>query len=100
MKITVTENNGQANIALEGMLDSSSATQFQEAVNKQLEKEKIDIVLDFSELTYTSSQGLRTILTLIKTVMSRNGRLVFRNIKPAVKEILDMAGISQAMVIE
>jgi len=100
MKTTVTENNGQTTIALDGMLDSSSSAQFQEIVNQHLEKENIDIVIDLSELTYTSSQGIRAILTLIKTVMSRHGKLVFRNIKPAVKEVLDMAGISQAMVIE
>jgi len=100
MKTTVTENNGQTTIALDGMLDSSSASQFQEIVNEQLNKENLNLAIDMSELTYTSSQGLRTILTLIKTMMSRQGKLVFRNIKPAVKEVLDMAGISQAMVIE
>lgn len=100
MKITVTEKNAQTTIALEGMLDSSSAARFQEIVNQQLVKENINLVIDLAELMYTSSQGLRTILTLIKTVMSKNGKLVFRNIQPAVQEVLDMAGISQAMVVE
>lgn len=100
MNVKVTEQNGQTTIAVEGMLDSSSASQFQEVVNQQLEKKDLDLVVEMSELTYTSSQGIRTILTLIKAMLARNGKLVFRNIKPAVKEVLDMAGISQAMVIE
>lgn len=100
MNIKVTEQGGQTTIALVGMLESSSAPHFQEVVDQQLAKDKIDIVVDMTDLEYTSSQGLRIILTLIKTVITKNGKLVFKNIRPAVKEILDMAGISQAMVIE
>lgn len=100
MNVKVTEQNGQTTIAVEGMLDSTSASKFQEVVNQQLEKKNLDLVIEMSEMTYTSSQGIRTILTLIKTMLARNEKLVFRNIKPAVKEVLDMAGISQAMVIE
>jgi len=100
MTIKTTTQDNRTTIALEGMLDSTSAAQFQEAVEEQLAKEPIDIIMDMSGLTYTSSQGLRIILTLIKRVMSAQGKLVFRNIRPAVREVLDMAGISQAMTIE
>lgn len=100
MNVKVTEQNGLTTVTLEGMLDSTSAPKFHEIVNKLLEKEDLNLVVEMSGLTYTSSQGIRTILTLIKAMLSRNGKLVFRNIRPAVKEVLDMAGISQAMVIE
>ena len=104
MKISVTENNGQTVISVDGMLDSSSAPQFQEEVNELLDLGKtgdeLNIAVDLANMSYTSSQGIRTILTLLKTVMARQGKLVFRNIQPAVKEVFDMAGISQAMVIE
>lgn len=99
MNIKVTEQGSQTSIILNGMLDSSSAASFQEVVDQQLAKEKIDLVVDMTDLAYTSSQGLRIILTLIKTVMQKNGKLVFQNIRPAVREVLDMAGISQAMNI-
>ena len=100
MTLKTTENNGRTTTTLDGMLDSSSAPQFQDAINQLLEKDVLDIVVDLADLTYTSSQGIRTILTLIKAMMARNGKLVFRNIRPAVREVLDMAGISQAMTIE
>lgn len=100
MNITVTENNGQTSIALDGMLDSSSVSRFQEVANQQLAKDNLDIVLDLTDLAYTSSQGIRTFLTMMKTVSTRKGKLVFRNIQPDVMEVLDMSGISQAMVIE
>lgn len=100
MIINETKNASQTIITLNGMLDSTSAPQFQEIVDRLLKNETIDVVIDMTDLTYTSSQGLRIILTLIKAVIARNGKLIFRNIRPAVREVFDMAGISQAMNIE
>jgi len=100
MIINETKNASQTIITLNGMLDSTSAPQFQEIVDRLLKNETIDVVIDMTDLTYTSSQGLRIILTLIKAVIARNGKLSFRNIRPAVREVFDMAGISQAMNIE
>lgn len=100
MNTIVSESNGLTTIKLEGMLDSSAAPKFQETISQQLEKENLNIVVDLADLAYTCSQGIRTILTLMKTVSSRKGKLVFRNIQPTVMEVFDMSGISQAMVIE
>ena len=104
MKINVTQHDGQTVIALDGMLDSSSAPLFQRTINEQLDildsSTHLNLALDLSKLTYTSSQGIRTILTLMKTVMACQGKLVFRDIQPAVREVFDMSGISQAMEIE
>lgn len=100
MKISVTEKNEQTIISLDGMLDSSTASQFQEAVARQLEKSNLNLAVDLSELSYTSSQGIRTFLTLIKTVAARKGKLVFRNIQPSVREVFEMSGLLQAMTVE
>lgn len=100
MKISVTEKNEQTIISLDGMLDSSTASQFQEAVARQLEKSNLNLAVDLSELSYTSSQGIRTFLTLIKTVAARKGKLVFRNVQPSVREVFEMSGLLQAMMVE
>ena len=100
MNINVNTQDDRTVIALEGMLDSSSAPQFQEVINQQLTNDRLDLILDLGGLAYTSSQGIRAILTLMKGVMDSRGQLVFRNIQPAVREVFDMSGISQAMVID
>jgi len=100
MKIEISKKESQTIVALDGMLDSNTAPEFQETVSKLLEQEMINIVFDLGKLTYTSSQGIRTFLSLLKTASSRNGNLVFRNIQPAVLEVFDMSGISQVMKIE
>ena len=100
MEIKVTEKDNQTIIALNGMLDSSSAADFQNVANQQLEKENMNLVLDLEKLEYTSSQGIRTFLTLMKMAVSKQGKLVFRHIQPAVKEVFDISGLTDAMTIE
>jgi len=100
MKLSVNESDGRVTVAIEGMLDTDSSVEFLQDMNALIEKGRNDIVLDLGELMYVSSQGIRTFLAIIKTMMAKNGSLVFRNVRPAVKDILDMSGLSQVMKIE
>ena len=101
MKINVNQQNDQTVIALDGMLDSTSVPQVQEAINQVINTPTTpNVVLDLSHLAYISSQGVRVILTLIRAIRATQGRLIFRNIQPPVREIFDLSGLSQAMVIE
>lgn len=100
MNISTKTIDSQTTVAVEGMLDSASAAQFQEFAGKLLDSEKIDLVFDLSGLEYTSSQGIRTFLTLMKKAQIQQGKIVFRHIRPAVREVFDMAGLSQIMNIE
>ncbi len=87
-------------IYLNGMLDSSSAQDFQIVADEMLAGDAKDIVLDLSEMQYTSSQGLRIILSLQKGIAAKNGRLTLRGVQPAVKEVFDMTGFSSILTIE
>ena len=58
-----------------------------------------DIEFDCTEMEYTSSQGLRMFLMLQKTVNSRKGKLVMKNMQPKVKEVFDITGFSNIINI-
>lgn len=98
MTVTITTENGQTVLAVNGMLDTSSAPEFWNQVSPVIEQND-NIIVDLADLIYISSQGIRTLLTLIKTVMSKEGTLKFKRIRPAVMEILDMSGISEVMTV-
>lgn len=100
MKINLTENESRSVVSLDGMLDTASSAEFQQYVDDLMQKGKRDIVIDCTDMIYVSSQGIRALLTLIKKAMAQNISLTFRGIRPAVEEILDMSGISEAMVME
>ena len=84
---------------LKGRIDTTNADQFQLDINPLMEGEHPDIDIDCSEMTYTSSQGLRIFLLLQKSVNARGGKMVLRNMTPQVKEVFDITGFSNIITI-
>ena len=86
-------------VVLNGRIDTSNAEQFQQDVAPLMEGENPDIDIDCTDMSYTSSQGLRIFLMLQKSVMARKGKMVMRNMNPQVKEVFDITGFSNIISI-
>lgn len=99
MKVTINKQNEKTLVVLDGRIDSTNADQFQQDIASLMEDEKPDIDIDCTNMTYTSSQGLRVFLLLQKSVMARDGKMVLRNMNPRVKEIFDITGFSNIITI-
>lgn len=97
MDIVKTNNNGILTFALSGRLDTSTAPQLEEAV-KDLADVK-NLVLDFANLEYISSAGLRVLLATQK-VMSKQGSMVIKNVNDTIKEVFDITGFGDILTIE
>ncbi len=82
-------------IALNGELDSVTSPDFDKEVQDVADFD--EVVLDFKNLAYTSSAGLRVIMGLKRRMGMRP--LKFENIGPEVREILDMTGSSKLLGI-
>jgi anti-sigma B factor antagonist/stage II sporulation protein AA (anti-sigma F factor antagonist) len=99
MIVTIKEQDGKTMVILDGRIDSTNANQFQDDLAPLMEGEQPDIDIDCTKLTYTSSQGLRVFLLLQKSVVSRDGKMVLRNMNPRVKEVFDITGFSNIITI-
>ncbi len=93
MEITSTTNGTTTTIALNGWLDTNSAPSF------SAELEKLDpaceaLVLDFTELEYISSAGLRSLVVAHKKV---SGNLTIKNASPEVMQVLHMTGFDKRL---
>ena len=86
-------------VELNGRIDTTNADQFQQEVSPLMEGDQMDIDIDCSGMTYTSSQGLRTFLLLQKSVNARGGKMVLHNMNPMVKEVFDITGFSNIITI-
>lgn len=82
-----------AELRLEGRLDTTSAPAAQEMLLK-MAGEYAKLTLDFAELAYVSSAGLRALLTLQKQVNRTGGSLTLTHVSPAVMEVFEMTGFS------
>jgi serine/threonine-protein kinase RsbW len=65
-----------------------------DAANAALAKGE-NILLDLKRVTYISSVGLSTLVSLYKSARARNGRLLLASVQPAVKEILESSHLTR-----
>lgn len=82
-----------------GRLDTATAPQLEEELKGETEGRK-EIVLDFSELEYISSAGLRVLLSAHKVMKKQNGKLVVQNANEEVREVFVITGFSEIMDLE
>ena len=80
-----------AELRLEGRLDTTSGPAVQEAF-LQVAREYAKITLNFAQLAYISSAGLRALLMLQKQVNRTGGTLALTNVNQQVMEVFEMTG--------
>ncbi len=91
--------NGNAlTVTLAGRLDTTTAPQLESNLKDKLEG-LTDLVLDFKDLEYISSAGLRVLLSAQK-VMNRQGKMTVRNVNATIMEVFDITGFSDILTIE
>jgi len=100
MEVKITNQAGKMLAAIKGRIDTSTADQFQKEIAPLMQGDNPDIEMDCSGLEYTSSQGLRLLLILQKSVMARKGNLVLKGMQPMVREVFDITGFSNIFNIQ
>ena len=98
MTITKTQNGTALTIALEGRLDTMTAPELEAELKKSLDGVEA-LNLDFSNLDYISSAGLRVLLSAHK-LMSAKGGMKVTNVNEIVREVFDVTGFSDILTIE
>ena len=83
-------------LCLKGWMDTHGAPAFAEAL-EGLEPEVDSLVLDLTDLEYTSSAGLRLFVTAHKKM---KGALTIKNASAEVMDVFNMSGFSKKLHIE
>lgn len=98
MKIEKTLNQQELTIKPIGELNSTTSSELEEVIKKELDNVK-SLIFDFSELEYLSSAGLRVLLVAQK-VMNKQGKMLLRHVNSSVMEILEITGFNNILDIE
>ncbi len=98
MNIDTTQNNTQYTLKLTGRLDTTTAGQL-EAALEPCYSNATGIELDFKDVEYISSAGLRVLLSAQKT-MNKKGKLIIRHINETVREVFEVTGFCDILTIE
>ena len=100
MQISTLADGSRLTVIVEGRMDNNTAAGFDETMRSALERDGIsEVMLDFSALTYLSSMGLRSLLTLQRLVDQRKIHLTLCNVGSDIMEILNMTGFSHIFEI-
>jgi anti-sigma B factor antagonist len=86
-------------LSLEGRLDTATAPQLERKL-KQWGDDITEMILDFANLSYISSMGLRVLLQTHKTMGLEGRKLVIKNMSPSIREVFEMTGFINLMVQE
>lgn len=98
MNIIATDCGDYTRLMVEGRVDTNTSPQFQEAILNTYQKSK-NVVIDFLNVVYISSAGLRALLIGKKTSDAKGGTFKLTNINDTVKSVLDMSGFSKIIDI-
>lgn len=79
-------------LSVSGNIDALTSPALLEHIRKQISQEIVKIVADLKGVDYTSSAGLRVLLTAVKETRALNGDLRLANIQPNVQKVLSLSG--------
>ena len=85
-------------LAVSGRLDTMTAPELESVIKDNMDGVE-ELILDFKELEYISSAGLRVVLGARKA-MGDKGSFAVRNLCSDVREIFDITGFSDIITIE
>ena len=86
-----------------GRLDLDSAVEYGTKIKDFIEDcddTIMDVTLDFSEITFISSFGLKVILELYKHLKGQNGLLKLKNVSELLMSSFKMVGFDKFLVFE
>ena len=91
--------SGVGVISPSGRIDSSTAPELQAALESAFE-ESTKLLLDFSDVPYISSAGLRVVLIGAKTAKSKSGDFKLCCLSESVQEVFELSGFASILKID
>ncbi len=98
MTITKHQNDSTLTLALQGRLDTVTSPELESVLDECLDGTD-SLVLDFSELDYISSAGLRVLLSAHKAMAGKGGMKIVK-VNDIVTEVFDVTGFADILDIE
>jgi anti-anti-sigma factor len=96
---TRTEGNAIV-VTLSGRLDAVTAPEFEKSIRELIDSGNSRVVVDFDQVDYISSAGLRGLLLMAKLLNAKGGQSCLANVKGNVRSVFDMCGFCSVFKIE
>ncbi len=84
------ETNNSQRISISGSLDSNTAPDLQQSIDAEINDATRTTILDFKDLDFLSSAGLRVIFKTKKQMDNNGGKLLLVNLQPQIKKVFEI----------
>lgn len=98
MNIKKKMDGDQLTVIIGGRIDTVTAPEVEAFINENLDGVN-NLVLDFKDVNYVSSAGLRVLLSLHKKMMVK-GEMKLINVNEAVSDVFEVTGFDEILSYE
>ncbi|MFA6222075.1 MAG: STAS domain-containing protein [Desulfomonilaceae bacterium] len=95
MDVKILQHDEKSIVCISGRLDTLTAPAFQDELENLIERGMARIILDFSDLEYLSSAGLRSTLIIAQKTKNANGQVVCCQLKGLVKKVFEISKFAE-----
>jgi anti-anti-sigma factor len=99
MEIEKFVDEGNIRFAVSGRLTAETAEALSRAVEPALTETK-KLILDFKEMEFVASAGLRVIIAAKKKLDAGGGELIIRNVNELVMNVFELVGFDRILTFE
>ena len=99
MNINKEYNQSKLTLTIEGRIDTITSQELNDEIQKEI-KNFDYLIIDFTNVEYISSAGLRVLIGTQKKLKPENIPFVIRNVNDNVGEIFRVSGFDQLLTIE
>ena len=92
MRIDATKEGNAMVMSLKGRLDAAASSEFETKLADWISKGDNNFLLNFTDLEYISSAGLRSIIATSKKLIESNGKMFLTGLRGPVEEVFKISG--------
>lgn len=99
MKIIKNYKEKELTVKVKESIDTVNAPDFQNEIMDEMGKFD-SLIIDFKDLEYISSSGLRVLIMVEKKLQPQNIPCVIKNLNDTIKEIFEISGFDKLLTVE
>lgn len=99
MEVTAERENGTVIARANGRIDSSNSREFHSNLEEVIAEDDPALVLNFEEVSYISSAGMRVILLTAKGLQKSGTKFALCSMNDSIREVFKISGFDKIIPI-
>lgn len=99
LHIRLEEIESKVILRLEGRIDAATSPILENKIQKLIAEKRFQLLLDFTDVEYLSSAGMRVLLASLKKIKAQHGIFGIFSVTEDVGEIIRLAGFDKVLHI-